>query len=217
MNFIVGKGRSWKSTSPTFCSMMRKSGPVEVTWGVWIRSEIQTQVAHCLSVFHGPQWAKGSAQEKGHQKYLPNQTGWGLAARQALDRGATVFGPPSSLWFSTLASIPVLCQEHPPFTSPCPYDRLFDVLQVFASMSPSHWERPWPFLNCSPSASSCFSITSFTFLCSILLALFVNCLPLSFTGKLQEDRDTCLFCLLPQLQCLEQCLHWLNNICWVDE
>lgn len=147
--------------------------------GMWIRdrSEIQTQVVHCLSVFRGPQWAKGSAQEKGHQKYLPNQMGWGLAARQALDRGTTVFGPPSSLWFSTLASIPVLCQEHPPFTSPCPYDRLFDILQVFASTSPSHWERPWPFLNCSPSPSSCFSITSFTFLCSILLlCLLIVCL-----------------------------------------
>ena len=68
------------------------------------------------------------------------------------------------------------CQEHPPFTSPCPYDRLFDVLQVFASMSPSHWERPWPFLNCSPSPSSCFSITSFTSLCSILFLCLIVCL-----------------------------------------
>lgn len=57
MNFIVGKGRSWKSTSPTFCSMMSKSGPVEVTWvcELGLRFKPRLPIACLCSMAHnGP-------------------------------------------------------------------------------------------------------------------------------------------------------------------
>ena len=49
------------------------------------------------------------------------------------------------------------------------------------------------------------------------LSLFVNCLPLSLTGKLHEDKEICLFWLPASLQGPEQCLHWLKNNSRVDK